>query len=238
MEYSVYPEYQSSRFNISSKFPNGWEEKRLKFIASYNDETLSEKTDPDYQIEYVDISSVDLVKGVTHIESLTFDSAPSRARRIVRDGDTIVSTVRTYLKSIATIKNPPENMIVSTGFAVIRPETEIDKSYLAYFMQSQSFVDSVVAHSVGVSYPAINASDLACLPITYPKNIEEQQKIANFLDYKTQQIDQLIGKFDQLVGVSLNNASLLEEYRTALITSAVTGKIDVRDIKIPNQEVC
>lgn len=74
---------------------------------------MSEKTDPDYIIEYVDISSVDLVNGVTQIESVNFDSAPSRARRIVRDGDTIVSTVRTYLKSIATIKEPPENMVVS-----------------------------------------------------------------------------------------------------------------------------
>ena len=47
-----------------------------------------------------------MVKGITRIENLNFEKAPSRARRVVRDGDTIISTVRTYLKAIASIKNP------------------------------------------------------------------------------------------------------------------------------------
>ncbi len=219
MEYPAYPEYQDSQYAHSLGLPVKWSEKRLKFIASHNDETLSDKTDPDYEIEYIDISSVDLVKGITNIESMTFEEAPSRARRIVKDGDTIVSTIRTYLKSIATIKDPPDNMIVSTGFAVIRPKEELDKVYLSYYLQSQGFVDSVVAHSVGVSYPAINASDLVCLPVIYPTAIEEQQKIANFLDYKTQQIDQLIEKKKALI-------ERLNEQRIAVITQAVTKGID------------
>lgn len=75
----------------------------MKFAATCNDEALPENTDPDYEIAYVDISSVDLVNGIASIEHLPFEEAPSRARRIVRDGDTIVSTVRTYLKAIAPI---------------------------------------------------------------------------------------------------------------------------------------
>lgn len=219
MRYPVYDEYRPSRYDASINLPSNWQEKRLKFVASHNDETLSEKTDPDYLIEYIDISSVDLVNGITRIESVNFDSAPSRARRIVRDGDTIVSTVRTYLKSIATIKEPPDNMVVSTGFVVIRPKDEINKKYLSYFLQSQGFVDSVVAHSVGVSYPAINASDLVCLPVSYPTSVIEQQKIANFLDYKTQQIDRLIEKKKELI-------EKLNEQRIAVITQAVTKGID------------
>jgi type I restriction enzyme, S subunit len=54
-------------------------------------------------------------------EQLTFGSAPSRARRIVRDGDVIVSTVRTYLRAIAPISDPDPGTVVSTGFAVVRP---------------------------------------------------------------------------------------------------------------------
>lgn len=219
MEYPAYNKYQPSRFDPSITIPTDWQEKRLKYIASHNDETLSEKTDPDYEIEYVDISSVNLVNGITQTETLSFESAPSRARRIVKDGDSIVSTVRTYLKAIATVREPPENMVVSTGFAVIRPKEEICKNYLSYFLQSQGFVDSVVAHSVGVSYPAINASDLVCLPVSFPTTVNDQQKIADFLDYKTQQIDQLIEKKKALVGK-------LNEQRIAVITQAVTKGLD------------
>lgn len=219
MQYQPYNSYTPSRFNEGASIPSGWNEKRLKFIASYNDEALPENTDPDCQIEYVDISSVNLIEGITQTEVLNFEKAPSRARRVVKDGDTIVSTVRTYLKAIAAIRNPPENMIVSTGFAVIRPKEEIDSHYLSYFLQSQGFVDSVVANSVGVSYPAINASVLACLPVYFPISLVEQQKIANFLDCKTQQIDQLIEKKKALI-------EKLNEQRIAIITQAVTKGLD------------
>ncbi len=216
------PEYRNrkpSRFDDSINIPDDWGEKRLKFVVSHNDEVLPEATDPDYEIEYVDISSVNLVSGITAYETVSFEKAPSRARRIARDGDTLVSTVRTYLKAIAPVTNPPDNLVVSTGFAVIRPRENIDQGYLSYFLQNQNFVELVVANSVGVSYPAINASDLVCIPSYFPNNIEEQQKIATFLDYKTQQIDQLIEKKKALI-------EKLEEKRIAVITQAVTKGLD------------
>src|SRR5690606_39173592 len=89
-----------------------------------------------------------------------FSDAPSRARRIVRDGDVIISTVRTYLEAIAPISNPSENLIASTGFAVIRAHSKLDKGFAAYCLRAKGFIETVVARSTGVSYPAINASDL------------------------------------------------------------------------------
>ena len=163
----------------------GWEVRRLKFAATCNDEALSETTDPDYEMAYVDISSVNLVEGITTIETLPFEQAPSRARRIVRHGDTIISTVRTYLKAIAAIEEPPANMIVSTGFAVVRPLEFIDSGFLGYALQGTGFIDAVVANSTGVSYPAINPTTLVCLPFGYPEDKKEQQQIAAFLDWKT-----------------------------------------------------
>lgn len=194
---------------------NDWETRRLKFIATCNDEALSETTDPEFEMEYVDISSVNLVEGVAATETVTFDKAPSRARRVVKDGDTIVSTVRTYLKSIASIQSPPANMVVSTGFAVIRPRVEIDGSFLGYALQNTAFIESVVANSTGVSYPAINPSLLTSLPIAFPKSLATQQQIAAFLDWKTSQIDALIAKKQELL-------QKLKEKRLAVITEAVT----------------
>jgi type I restriction enzyme, S subunit len=227
VSYPIYGEYTPTRWREIEAIPTGWEIRRLKFAATCNDETLPETTDPDFEMAYVDISSVDLVNGITAVEVQTFEKAPSRARRIVRDGDTIISTVRTYLKAITPIESPPDNMIVSTGFAVVRPLAFIDSRFMGYALQGSRFIDSVVANSTGVSYPAINPSTLVCIPICYPIAHSEQRQIANFLDWKIGQVDALMSKEFAI--------SLLTEYRTALITAATTGKIDVRQVAIPQQ---
>jgi type I restriction enzyme, S subunit len=216
--YQRYEAYQDSGIEWLGEIPAHWKVKRLKNIASCNDEVLGENTPSDYEIEYVDISSVDLVQGITDSEIIPFSKAPSRARRKVRDGDIIVSTVRTYLKSIAAIRQPSENTIVSTGFAVIRPIHTCNPDYIGYVLQSEGFVCDVVANSVGVSYPAINSSVLTRLPVIEPP-LEEQKTIARFLDYKTAQIDALIAKKASLL-------KKLAEKRSALISQAVTKGLD------------
>ncbi|NUO10407.1 MAG: restriction endonuclease subunit S [Candidatus Brocadia sp.] len=75
--------------------------------------------------------------------------------------------------------------------------------------------------SKGVSYPAINPKNLVLLFICLPP-LFEQRIIADFLDRETAKIDKLIEKIERQI-------ELLKEYRQSLITSAVTGKIDVRD---------
>ena len=96
----------------------------------------------------------------------------------------------------------------------MRPGSEIDANFLGYFTTSDAFVNAVVAQSVGVSYPATNASDIVRLPIAFPE-LDQQQKIAAFLDRKTAEIDGLIDRKRRLL-------ALLAEKRTALITRAVT----------------
>jgi len=202
------------------KIPEHWNVKRLKYLSSVNDETLEENTNPDYEILYVDISNVDAVLGIKRKVNMAFKNAPSRARRKVKHGDIIVSTVRTYLKAITPIDNPESNLIVSTGFAVIRPICEFDSKFASFVLRASYFVDTVVANSVGVSYPAINASELITLYIALPP-IPEQHDISKFLDHETGRIDALIEKIRKSI-------DMLHEYRTALISAAVTGKIDVR----------
>ncbi|MEB3311991.1 MAG: restriction endonuclease subunit S [Snowella sp.] len=215
---------KDSGINWLGNIPKHWEVKRLKNIASCNDEALGENTANDYEIEYVDISSVNLVSGITQYENMIFEKAPSRARRRVKDGDTIISTVRTYLKAIASIKDPPNNLIVSTGFAVIRPKNNINSAYIGYLLQSEGFIGQIVSYSSGVSYPAINASILISLPVVEPSQ-DEQKAIAKYLDKKTVEIDLQKAKVQEAI-------ERLKEYRTALITNAVTGKIDVRQVPL------
>ena len=212
-KFRPYPDCKPSGVEWLGEVPAHWEVRRLKYLATVNDEALPDTTDPDMEITYVDIGNVDSIAGITGTEDLVFEDAPSRARRIVRQGDVIVSTVRTYLKAIARIEPTDANLIVSTGFAVIRPR-DLDSGFAAYALSSPYFVDRVVAHSVGVSYPAINASELACLDIAFPP-VLEQQAIATFLDRETARIDALVAKNERLI-------ELVQEKRTALITRAVT----------------
>ncbi len=193
--------------------------KPLKYLARINPEALGESTNPERSIQYVDIGSVDSLGRIAVTQSMTFKGAPSRARRIVRHGDTIVSTVRTYLKAVAAIEQDDPDLIASTGFAVVRSDPKCLLPRFAFFwLRSTPFVDEVCARSVGVSYPATNASEIGAIPVPLPP-LPAQRTIAAFLDRKTAAIDALIEKKERLI-------ALLAEKRSALIHQAVTKGLD------------
>ena len=215
------PALKLSEIDWVSHVPEHWQIKQLKYAASTNDDVVAESEDPLREILYVDIGSINPSKGITATEEMAFEDAPTRARRLVKDGDTIVSTVRTYLRAVAPVQNPPPEMVVSTGFAVVRPR-DIDSRYCSWALREHRFIEEVVANSNGVSYPAINASQIGELSITVPP-IHEQRAIAEYLDLKTARIDTL----SERAGTAIER---LNEYRAALINAAVTGKIDVREL--------
>ena len=204
------------------QIPNHWEIDSLKHRVDLNSKTLNDNTDSNYEFDYVDIGSVSLERGIEKYEHMVFEDAPSRARRIVKKDDVIISTVRTYLKAIAIIPDK-ENIIVSTGFAVLTP-TKINSRYLGYMVKSDYFTNLVSANSVGVSYPAINSTDLINLKILIPSE-EEQNEIANYLDKEILNLNNIINKVS-------DNIALLEEYKISLIHHVVTGKIDIRGEEI------
>jgi restriction endonuclease S subunit len=190
----------------------------LKYEIHINQRVLPESTPPDAIIRYIDISSIDELGRIAEPVELQFDRSPSRARRIPSHGDTLVSTVRTYLRAIAYIDSPPPALVCSTGFAVLTPGRRIDGRFLAYWMRSDPVVDEICARSVGVSYPAVNALELGSLPVP-ALPLDQQRRIANFLDRKTATIDDLIRKKErQMV--------LLQEKRQVLVTQAVTRGLD------------
>ena len=202
------------------QIPAHWGVRRLKFVAGINPDSLPETTPADFPIRYVDIGNVSSEGQVLNIQEYTFENAPSRARRKVKVGDTIISTVRTYLQAIAFIEPQISDHIVSTGFAVLRPIEFIFPNFLYYLVRSKGFVDAVMSHSTGVSYPAINPSTLAGLWSLLPP-FPEQRAIAEYLDRETARIDRLIAEIKASI-------ELLQQQRTALISAAVTGRIDVR----------
>ena len=195
------------------KIPIGWNVVRLKNVVTCNDEVLSVNEKDDFSINYIEIGDVSLEKGVSNYININIKEAPSRARRIVKTNDIIVSTVRTYLKAISKIESNQNGFIVSTGFAVLRTK-KIEHDYLNFIVQNEDFISEIISMSVGASYPAINSIDLININIPLPP-ISEQTQIARYLDHQTGIIDALISKKEKLV-------ELLKEKRLAIINEAVT----------------
>ena len=194
---------------------------KLKYLASINDDVLGENTDPDFEMEYIDIGNVDSSGHVSKLASYRFEDAPSRARRLVRDGDVIISTVRTYLQAITQIREPSESLVVSTGFAVVRPRRDLfDARYCRFALREPAFLAEVEKRSVGVNYPAINTTDLADIPISVHP-LSRQRAIAGYLDRETARLDALVAAKERLL-------ALLAEKRRALVTRAVTRGLDPR----------
>ena len=213
-----YDKYKDSGIEWIGEIPQEWNLYKLKHISNCNQEVLSEDTDSNQIINYIEIGSVTNEKGITDYQTLTFENAPSRARRIVKNGDTIISTVRTYLKAIAYIDDKYDKFICSTGFAVFDPNEKVLPKFLFYALQSEWFVSTVEANSVGISYPAINTTNLINYKIVLPP-IKEQEEIMHYLDKKC-------GEIDGVIETEKSVIEKLKEYKQSIITEAVTKGLD------------
>ena len=213
-----YREYRDPAVAGLGEIPAHWEVRRLKDHVEVNALVLPEDTDSDYTFDYVDIGSIEVGRLSSALKTIRFGSSPSRARRVVRPGDTLVSTVRTYLKAVWTPTLFERDLIASTGFAVLTPRSDSIADYLGYFCQSDPFTDAVSAESVGIAYPAITEAMLGFVPTCVPP-VSEQRAIADFLDRQTSRIDRLVRKKERLI-------ELLHEKRTSLISHTVTRGLD------------
>jgi len=213
-----YAEYKDSGIALVPRIPHTWEAKPLKFIADCNVRVLPEKTDDEAEITYIDIGSVNYGQGICGTQEFTFANAPSRARRIVKTGDTIISTVRTYLKAIAYIDDEYNDNICSTGFAVYTPRPGVNQRFFFYALNADWFVSDVERYSVGISYPAITSTALSALKTILPP-ISEQERIVDYLDHRTAKIDSLLADLQ-------SQAEMLDRYKRELIAEAVTKGLD------------
>ena len=142
--------------------PVGWSAGTLDRLALVNPESWKTKNHPP-QVEYVDLSNTKwgTIEATT---TLTWEAAPSRARRIARTGDTIVGTVRPGNGSYAYIGR--DGFTVSTGFAVLRPKQAMysDAIYVAATAADNITRLANLADGHGGAYPAVNPDVVA---VTY-----------------------------------------------------------------------
>lgn len=211
-------EMKDSGIELVGTIPGNWEVKPLKYASRCNVSVLPENTSKDTEIKYIDIGAVQYGKGIINIQEFCFANAPSRARRIVHEGDTIISTVRTYLKAVARITKEYDSFICSTGFAVFTPNKDVDENFFSYALLSEGFISDVERQSVGVNYPAITSSVLATIKVVFPP-LPEQQSIADFLDHQCNEINALTADIQAQIDT-------LEQYKRSVIANAVTNGLN------------
>jgi type I restriction enzyme S subunit len=194
---------------IPFELPENWVWCRLKEVTH----NLGQKK-PNTDFQYIDVSAIDNEKGIIKdtISTISFVKAPSRARKILKKGTVIYSTVRPYLKNIAIIEKDyyPE-VIASTAFAILYPTANYSSKYLFYYLRSAVFTEYVESKMKGVSYPAINDKNFFMGLISFPP-IEEQKAIVKKIEQIFQFCDELeISVTKKLEGLDLLMNGILNQ---------------------------
>ncbi|MBL0711293.1 MAG: restriction endonuclease subunit S [Colwellia sp.] len=171
--------------------------------------TVDPRKSPEKGFQYVDVSGVsNKTLEVTESTKLLGENAPSRARRLITEGDVIFATVRPTLRRIAIIPASLDGEVCSTGYFVFQPKSELYNRYLYYFLQSDHFMNEMEKLQAGASYPAVNDSQVKSRLISYPP-ISEQKRIVALLDTVFADLEQTRAKTEQ----NLKNArELFDSY--------------------------
>lgn len=220
MSYPTYSKQSPTRWIETGNIPSHWEARRLKFAVTLRNEKIeADGTD----LEYI---------GLEHIESWTgkriddeFAASEGIATRFVKD-DVLFGKLRPYLAKVFLAEK--EGMATTEALVMVS-DVVLVPAFLKYLLISDKFINAVSGTTYGAKMPRANWEAIGGLPIQLPSR-DEQEQIAAFLDWKTRQIDGLIGKKKELL-------EKLKEKRLAVITQAVTRGLNpaapIKDSGIP-----
>ena len=157
---------------------------------------------------YIDISSVENGTGNLNYENMILSSkAPSRARRIIQNGDVLLSTVRPNLKAFAYLENLPSKALASTGFAVLTAKENVSAKYVFHLLFADDLQNQMAGRMGKGSYPSINQDDVEQLSIPLP-SLEIQKKLVAEAEKEQQIINaskQLIEIYEQKISDVLSD---------------------------------
>lgn len=156
--------------------PNNWKTYKLGKLIKVNSNSIK-KGDFGW-INYIDIKSV----GTGYYDNplkINFNEAPSRARRRLENGNTVISSVRPNLKSFFYCREIPDNAIASTGFVVLEA-IKIEPRFLYYLTTNDNYINYLVQSCSGSAYPAFSPKVILDSEVTIPE-LTEQKSIASIL---------------------------------------------------------
>jgi len=202
--------------------PKGWRVDTLGSVVSVNAQSLS-KDFPHEMIYYVDINSVS-EGSCTWPELAPLHTAPSRARRLVRDGDTIWSMVRPNRRAFLYVCEPDERVVVSTGFAVLSPEL-VPSSFLHSHVTMSEFSDYLASNADGSAYPAVRPGHFEGARLVLPT------------DSVLSSFDMLVGPIRRRIHRNQQENANLSSLRDTLLPKLMSGEIRVPEAEDILEEV-
>lgn len=194
--------------------PEEWELKKISEIAGVNNDSLNVNTPNDYKFYYYDLSSVDKGKIFHPSEKITFEKAPSRAKRLFKKNDVLMSTVRPNLQGFAYVDFDADDCVCSTGFAVIRGKQKSDSLFIYHNLFSNHVTNQINKLLAGSNYPAINSKDVENLMIPFPRNIDEREKISSMLS-----------TWDKAIELKSKLIEQKKEQKKGLMQKLLTGEV-------------
>jgi len=177
---------------MSEKLLKGWKRVRLGEVAVTNPENIG-KNFPYEEIFYLDTGSITRGK-IKQLQKIPLAKSPSRAKRLIKETDIIYSSVRPIQRHYGYIKNPSKNLVVSTGFVIVRAkQKKADPKFIYYLLTSNEMVDylDMIAEASTSAYPSLRPDDIENLEIKIPESIDEQRAIASVLNSLDDKIDLL-----------------------------------------------
>lgn len=198
--------------------PKGWNVGTLADLSHLNPESWTARAHPEI-ILYIDLANTK-ANVIDMATEFAFDEAPSRARRVLRSGDTIVGTVRPGNRSFAFIHDPAENLTASTGFAVLRP-LAVENAEFVYLVATQSTNIEHLAHVAdGGAYPAVRPDVVSGLKTVLPS----KGVLKSFHD--------IVGPVFLQNSASQRQAQTLATLRDALLPRLISGQLRLPEIEI------
>ncbi len=203
------------------RLPDGWVWVRLGEIVN-EIETVNPRNEPTKEFIYLDIASIDnKIQKIISPKKYLGKDAPSRARQLIKAGDILFSTVRTYLKNIAIVDELYHNQIGSTGFCVIRPFNLINNRFIFYLVQYDNFLNPLNQIQRGTSYPAVRDSDIFAQIIPLPP-LQEQKRIV-------EEIERLFSIADHAEKIIEYSLAQADRLRQSILKKAFEGKLVPQD---------
>lgn len=214
-----FPGHENAK--IEKGVPQGWKFVELSALANINAASLKKGSDTDW-IQYIDISAVS-TNHIDDVPEIRLADAPGRARRLVKHGDVIWSSVRPANRAYCLIYEPTNNLVASTGFAVISPKLGIPFTFINFAVTSDSFVEQMAMVAKGAAYPATSFDDFGKAKVLRPST--------ELLERFHSQSESMFKRRQQL---RKTNAALAQQ-RDALLPRLISGKlsVDALDIRFP-----
>jgi len=215
--------------------------KPLYKLVNFSSESWNQKDYFEEYFPYIEISAIDIHDGtITTVSNVEKANAPSRAKKIARNNDIIISTTRPNRGAISFMRDINNIVIASTGFAVIRENSdEILREYLYIILRQKSSLLQMEQRSSGGNYPAITENELKKILIPLPTR-EIQQKIVDLYQQavekkqaKEQKAETLLADIDDYLlkelGIKLPENVKEERYFEVSISDLVGGRLDVEN---------